>query len=158
MKWTDVEDPNKGFIKVLGVLCQRFTRDKNVEDGSVEFEVRVKADAEFVEKKCWNDKKDYIIIDFELDNLLTRKGVNLSPSIKFGNLWWRFRLESSKKVTDEEEGVNVGVFLVCEGLNSQGGGAKWSCEMTGKIELVNQLDSDTNKVEHFANRKLTYTQ
>ena len=114
MKWTDVEDPDKGFIKVLGVLCQRLTRDKNVEDGSVEFEVRVKADAEFVEKKCLNDKKDYIKIDFELDNLLTRKGVNLSPSIKFGNLWWRFRLESSKKVTDEEEGVIVGVFLVCE--------------------------------------------
>ena len=59
MKWTDVEDPNKGFIKVLGVLCQRFSRDKNVEDGSVEFEVTVKADAEFVEKKCLNDKKVY---------------------------------------------------------------------------------------------------
>jgi len=139
-KCTDVEDPDKGFIK----------------DGSVEFEVRVKTDAEFVEKKRLNDKKDYVKIDFELNHLITRKGVNLSPSIKFGNLWWRFRLESSKKVTDEEEGVIVGVFLVCEGLYSQGGGAKWSCEITGKVELVNQLDSDENKVEHFANRKLDY--
>ena len=118
--------------------------------------MRVKADAEFIENKRLSDKKDYVRIDFELNSMVIKKGASLCPFLKFGNFWWRFRLESSMKVTDDED-VEVEVFLVCEGLNSQGGGAKWSCEITGKIELVNQLDSDINKVEHFANRKLTYT-
>merc|ERR1719470_679775 len=113
---------------------------------------------------CLSDVEDpekgYIkddAVDFEVNNMVTKKGVSLSPSLKFGNLWWRFRLESSKKVTNKEV-VEVEVFLVCEGLNSQGGGAMWSCDVTGKVELVNRLDPASNKhnVNHFANRKLNY--
>ena len=74
--------------------------------------MRVKADTEFIENKHLSDKKDYVRIDFELNNIATKKGTTLSPSLKFGNLWWRFRLESSKKADDED--VVVEVFLVCE--------------------------------------------
>ena len=45
---------------------------------------------------------------------------------------------------------------MCERLKSHGGcSSQWSCEVNGSVALVNQLDDDKNRVERFANKKLS---
>ena len=99
-------------------------------------------------KESSNEKEDLVMMDFEVCNLDTMKGVVMSPTLRGGQFLWRIKVEFPKKVTKGRDS-EVGVYVVCE---ADQGGNEWYGDISGNLIVVNKLDRDRDIVKSVSSR------